>query len=261
MVISSCRCLRALQTPPPDRPGFGSARREHHGILQGVQRGDHANLKRACRSRPIITVYGDKSFSFVTKIAASNLPDQESGQAEKGSKEPGKISAGTITRSQLTEIAEIKMKDLNANRSSSRQPRSSKAAPARWASTWWRAKSWRFQSKKAKALATTIDREKLHGVDEAIALVKANATSKFDETIEVALNLGVDPRHADQMVRGVVTLPKGTGKTVRVAVFAKDAKAEEAKAAGADVVGAEDLLEIDARAARSSLIAASRRQT
>jgi len=101
-----------------------------------------------------------------------------------------------------------------------------------------------FQSKKAKTLATAVDREKLHGVDEAIAIAKANATSKFDETIEVALALGVDPRHADQMVRGVVTLPKGTGKTVRVGVFARGAKADEATAAGADVVGAEDLLEI-----------------
>jgi len=99
-------------------------------------------------------------------------------------------------------------------------------------------------SKKAKTLATTIDREKLHGVDEAIALVKSNATAKFDETIEIAMNLGVDPRHADQMVRGVVTLPKGTGKTVRVGVFAKGAKADEAREAGADVVGAEDLMEI-----------------
>jgi large subunit ribosomal protein L1 len=96
-------------------------------------------------------------------------------------------------------------------------------------------------TKKQKNWA--IDGEKLHGVDEAIALVKANATAKFDETVEVALNLGVDPRHADQMVRGVVTLPKGTGKTVRVGVFARGAKAEEATAAGADVVGAEDLME------------------
>ena len=93
-----------------------------------------------------------------------------------------------------------------------------------------------FQSKKAKQLAATVDREKLHGVDEAIALIKANATSKFDETVEVAIALGVDPRHADQMVRGVVTLPKGTGKTVRVGVIARGDKAEEAKAAGADVV-------------------------
>ena len=89
----------------------------------------------------------------------------------------------------------------------------------------------------------SVDANKLHGVDEAIAIVKANATSKFDETVEVALNLGVDPRHADQMVRGVVTLPKGTGKTVRVGVFARGAKADEATAAGADVVGAEDLME------------------
>ena len=89
-------------------------------------------------------------------------------------------------------------------------------------------------TKKQKAI--TVDREKLHAIDEAINLAKSGATSKFDETIEIALNLGVDPRHADQMVRGVVNLPKGTGKTVRVAVFAKGAKAEEATAAGADVV-------------------------
>ena len=98
------------------------------------------------------------------------------------------------------------------------------------------------QSKRQKA-QTQVDREKFYGVDEAIAVVKGNATAKFDETIEIALNLGVDPRHADQMVRGVVSLPKGTGKTVRVAVFAKGDKAEEAKKAGADVVGAEDLME------------------
>jgi large subunit ribosomal protein L1 len=96
-------------------------------------------------------------------------------------------------------------------------------------------------TKKQKAI--TIDANKLHGVDEAIALAKSGATAKFDETIEVAVNLGVDPRHADQMVRGVVTLPKGTGKTVRVGVFAKGAKADEAREAGADVVGAEDLME------------------
>ncbi|MEY8880053.1 50S ribosomal protein L1 [Donghicola sp. XS_ASV15] len=80
-------------------------------------------------------------------------------------------------------------------------------------------------------------------VAEAVALVKANATAKFDETIEIAMNLGVDPRYADQMVRGVVSLPNGTGKTVRVAVFARGPKADEAKAAGADIVGAEDLME------------------
>jgi len=81
-------------------------------------------------------------------------------------------------------------------------------------------------------------------VEDAVALIKASATAKFDETIDIAVVLGVDPRHADQMVRGVIALPNGTGKTMRVAVFARDAKAEEAKAAGADIVGAEDLMEI-----------------
>src|SRR4051812_1256385 len=98
-------------------------------------------------------------------------------------------------------------------------------------------------TRKQKAIAASVDRERLYPVDEAIEALKANAKAKFDETIEVALNLGVDPRHADQMVRGVVTLPAGTGKDVRVAVFARGNKAEEALAAGADVVGAEDLME------------------
>ncbi len=89
-----------------------------------------------------------------------------------------------------------------------------------------------------------IDRNKLYPISVAVSLIKDRATAKFDETIEVSLNLGVDPRHADQMVRGVCTLPNGSGRTVRVAVFARGAKAEEAKAAGADIVGAEDLLEI-----------------
>ncbi len=98
-------------------------------------------------------------------------------------------------------------------------------------------------TKRQKALAEAVDTARLYGVDEAIETLKKNARVKFDETIEIALNLGVDPRHADQMVRGVVTLPAGTGKEVRVAVFAKGDKAEEAKKAGADVVGAEDLME------------------
>src|SRR5512139_2385792 len=126
---------------------------------------------------------------------------------------------------------------------SSRRPRSSKAPPARWASRLWRANPMAKFTKKQKALEGKVESEKLYGVDEALGLVKSLATSKFDESVEVAINLGVDPRHADQMVRGVVNLPKGTGKTVKVAVFAKGAKADEATAAGADVVGAEDLME------------------
>ena len=98
-------------------------------------------------------------------------------------------------------------------------------------------------SKRMKALAATVTPNKAYSLDEAIALAKANAKAKFDETIEISMNLGIDPRHADQMVRGVVGLPNGTGKTVRVGVFARGPKAEEAKAAGADLVGMEDLAE------------------
>jgi large subunit ribosomal protein L1 len=95
--------------------------------------------------------------------------------------------------------------------------------------------------KRIKGLREGVDQRKLYDLPEAVGLVKKKASAKFDETIEVAINLGVDPRHADQMVRGVCQLPNGSGRTVRVAVFARGAKAEEAKKAGADVVGAEDL--------------------
>jgi len=101
-----------------------------------------------------------------------------------------------------------------------------------------------MSGKRYNKAAEGIDRKHLYGLTEAIAMVKERAGAKFDETIEVSMNLGVDPRHADQMVRGVVNLPNGTGRSVRVAVFAKDDKAEEAKAAGADIVGADDLMAI-----------------
>ncbi|MCM5556012.1 50S ribosomal protein L1 [Pleomorphomonas sp. NRK KF1] len=97
--------------------------------------------------------------------------------------------------------------------------------------------------KRVAASREGIDRKKFYPLTEALGLIKERATAKFDETVEVAINLGVDPRHADQMVRGVVQLPHGTGKTVRVAVFARGLKADEATAAGADIVGAEELVE------------------
>ena len=99
------------------------------------------------------------------------------------------------------------------------------------------------QTKKAKLLTEKLDSEKLYSIDDAIKTAKEYATAKFDETIEVAMNLGVDPRHADQMVRGMVSLPAGTGKDMKVAVFARGENADKATAAGADKVGAEDLME------------------
>jgi large subunit ribosomal protein L1 len=100
------------------------------------------------------------------------------------------------------------------------------------------------RGKRITAAQSAVEKNKLYSLVDALKLVKSNASVKFDETVEVALNLGVDPRHADQMVRGVVELPNGSGRTMRVAVFARGDKAEEATAAGADIVGAEDLLEI-----------------
>ncbi|GJE55269.1 MULTISPECIES: 50S ribosomal protein L1 [Methylobacterium] len=100
------------------------------------------------------------------------------------------------------------------------------------------------EGKRIRAAREGIEPTKLYTIDEAIKLVKSKATAKFDETVEVSMNLGVDPRHADQMVRGVCNLPNGSGRTVRVAVFARGAKADDAREAGADIVGAEDLLEI-----------------
>ena len=96
-------------------------------------------------------------------------------------------------------------------------------------------------AKRMKKATADLDRNKFYGVDDAVKLIKSGATAKFDETIEIAMNLGIDPRHADQMVRGVVDLPSGTGKTLRVCVFAKGAKADEARAAGAELVGDDEL--------------------
>src|SRR5277367_5305748 len=114
--------------------------------------------------------------------------------------------------------------------------------PDRWALRWWRADPM-AKSKRLAAGYAAFDREKTYSLAEAVKLVKGNARAKFDETVEFSMNLGIDPRHADQMVRGLISLPNGTGKTLRVGVFARGPKAEEALAAGADVVGAEDLAE------------------
>ena len=121
-------------------------------------------------------------------------------------------------------------------------------------------RQWLSKESASAPPARASSRTKLYALDEAVKLVKERAKAKFDETVEVAMNLGVDPRHADQMVRGVCNLPNGSGRTLRVAVFARGAKADEARAAGADIVGAEDLVEI-VRAARSTSIAASRPRT
>eukprot|EP00903_Cladosiphon_okamuranus_P001705 g1703.t1 len=153
----------------------------------------------------VIQYYQDKSFTMEIKTPPASYYLKKAAKLKSGANNPGKETAGSVTVAQVKEIAEAKMKDLNANDIDA-------------------------------AMQIILGSARSMGIE-------ANSKTKFDETVEIAMNLGVDPRHADQMVRGVVGLPNGTGKDVRVAVFARGPKAEEAQAAGADIVGAEDLME------------------
>ena len=191
----------------------------------------------------VITVYQDKSFTFTTKTAPVSFFLKKAAGLNKGGQEPGRSVAGKVTEALVREIAEQKMGDMNAvdvDGAMAMVRGSARAMGLDVVEGLTMAK----QSKRKQAALASVDRERVYPLADAVALVKANAAaSKFDETIEVAMNLGVDPRHADQMVRGVVAMPNGTGKTMRVAVFARDAKADEAKEAGADLIGAEELAE------------------
>ncbi len=188
-----------------------------------------------------ITVFSDKSFTFEMKTAPASFFLKKAAKLTSGSKTPGIASAGSVTRAQVREIAQAKMKDLNANDIENAMLHDRGLGPLD--GHHGEGLTAMATSKRFKKAVEGIDAAKSYTVEEAVKLVKARATAKFDETIELSLNLGVDPRHADQMVRGVVSLPSGTGRSLRVAVFAKGAKAEEAKKAGADLVGAEDLAE------------------
>ena len=173
----------------------------------------------------VITVYADRSFSFITKTPPAAVLLKKACNIKSGSGVPNKTKVATIKRAEVQKIAELKMPDLNA---------ASIDITTR-----------RFIMKRGKKYveaAKNIDRQTLYEAADAISLVKKNATAKFDETIEAHIRTGCDGRHAEQQIRGAVVLPHGTGKTVRVLVFAKGAKADEAEAAGADFVGGEELI-------------------
>ncbi|CAN6484371.1 unnamed protein product [Victoria cruziana] len=161
----------------------------------------------------VITAYADKSFTFVLKTPPATVLLKKAAKLDKGSARPHTDKVGKLTRAQIEEIAKTKQKDLTA------------------------------ADLDAAALQGKVETTKLYAFDDAIAIIKEAANAKFDESIDVAVQLGVDAKKSDQVVRGAVVMPNGTGKTKRVAVFAQGAKAEEAKAAGADVVGMEDLAE------------------
>ena len=189
----------------------------------------------------IITIYADRSFTFEMKTPPMSHFLKQAAKIQSGSKAPGRDKAGKVTKAQVREIAEKKMKDLNCDSIEFGHEDGRGLSPLDGSGSG--GVTTMAIGKRTEKAREGVDREKLYPIVDAIKMVKERAKAKFDETIEIAINLGVDPRHADQMVRGVVTLPNGTGRTLRVGVFARGAKAEEAKAAGADVVGAEDLVE------------------
>ena len=189
----------------------------------------------------VITTYQDRSFTFEMKTPPVSYFLKKAAKLDSGSKTPGREPVGKVTKQQVREIAEQKMKDLNCDTVEAAMKMIE--GSARSMGLCGDGVTAMTIGKRTKKAREGIDREKAYPISEAVKLVKERAKAKFDETIEIAMNLGVDPTHADQMVRGVVTLPNGSGRTLRVGVFARGAKADEAKAAGADVVGAEDLVE------------------
>src|SRR5882762_5920270 len=196
----------AANPSPPIGPALGQ-----RGLnIMEFCKAFNAQTQKEEKNTPIpvvITIYADRSFTFELRTPPMSVFIKKAAKLTSGSKLPGRDKVGAVDGRRGGGVTVMAI------------------------------------GKRLKKAREGVDREKLYPLADAIKMVKERAKSKFDETIEIAMNLGVDPRHADQMVRGVVTLPNGTGRTLRVGVFARGAKAEEAKAAGADVVGAEDLVE------------------
>ncbi len=203
----------------------------------------------------VITVYADRSFSFVLKSPPAAVLIKKACKIESGSKVPNKDKVAKITKDQLKEIAEIKKNDLNAASIEAAMSMiagtcRSMGVHSRRLKEQWEAKSrippGGLSNEERKNYLDSVklyDKTTQYDVEQAVELCLQTAKAKFDETIELSVRLGVDPRHADQQVRGAVVLPHGTGKNVRVVVFAKGDKAKEAEEAGADYVGAEELVQ------------------
>ena len=259
----------AATPAPPVGPALGQ-----HGvnIMEFCKAYNAATESQRGNVIPVeISVFEDRSFTFVTKTPPAARMLLKAAGVDKGSGEPHKTKVATVTRDQVREIATTKMADLNANdldqaekiiagtarsmgitvqsdhplhpapvggprQARSPRDRGCHRRPARGS-------TMAKHGKKFRAVAEKVDRDNLYSPLQAAKLAKETSTTSYDATVEVAMRLGVDPRKADQMVRGTVNLPHGTGKTARVIVFATGDKAAEAEAAGADVVGSDDLIE------------------
>ena len=188
-----------------------------------------------------ITIYGDKSFTFILKTPPAAVLIKKEVGIEKGSGQPNRNKVGKITKAQVRTIAEIKMPDLNcdSDRVGHGDGRRRRALDGRGGRGLMRTHGKNYRkAAEAREIASTYQPK------QALEIIKTKAFAKFDETVDVAIRLGVDPRHADQIVRGTVVLPAGSGKTVRVLVIAVGDKAKEAEAAGADFVGTEYIAKI-----------------
>ena len=261
----------AATPAPPVGPALGQ-----HGvnIMEFCKAYNAATESQRGNVIPVeISVFEDRSFTFVTKTPPAARMLLKAAGVEKGSGEPHKTKVATVTRDQVREIATTKMADLNANdldqaekiiagtarsmgitvqlsprRTDRRRQHLWEGRPGPYTtrpgpSAPRRGTTMAKHGKKYRKVAEQVDRDNLYSPLQAAALAKQTSTTSYDATVEVAMRLGVDPRKADQMVRGTVNLPHGTGKTARVIVFATGDKAAEAEAAGADVVGSDDLIE------------------
>ena len=222
-------------------PPVGTALGQHGvNIMDFCRQYNEATQQFAGQIIPVeLTIYEDRSFSFVTKQPPAAELIKAAAGIEKGSDIPNRTKVGRLTQDQVRKIAEQKMDDLNANdvEHGDAHHRRHRAQHGRGGGRMT------AHGKRYREAESKVDREKEYAPGEAFKVLKSLPDAKFDETVEVAFNLGIDPRKADQMVRGTVSLPNGTGRSVRVAVFAVGDKAREATEAGADVVGGEELVE------------------
>ena len=210
---------------PPVGPALGSS---GVNIMQFVKEFNDKTANQPGMIIPVvISVYKDKSFTFVTKVPPVAVLIKKKINLQKGSGKPNKDKVAKITKAQVKEIAEQKMEDLNAaSVEAAFVPKEEKMK----------------KGKRYVEAAKLVDTTKLYESNEALDIIEKMPKAKFDETVELHVKLGVDSKHADQQVRGTVVLPNGTGKSLKVLVFAKGDKAKEAEAAGADFVGAEELV-------------------
>jgi large subunit ribosomal protein L1 len=246
--VKKVQAMVKLQIPagkanpsPPVGPALGQ-----HGVnIMEFCKGFNAqtNTQEGLILPVVVTIYADRSFTFIVKTPPAAVLLKRAAGIAKASAVPHKDKIGKVTRQQVKEIAQTKLVDLNTDNVDSAMRIIEGTARSMGIEVVEEIAMATMVSKRYDAAAAKIAPDRQYSLEEAIGVLKSMPAAKFDESVDLSFRLGVDPKHADQMVRGAVVLPHGIGKTVRVAVFAKGEKEREAREAGADVIGAEDLVE------------------